>query len=90
MSVTYGLEIQEEDDPYLEVAVRADRSLTAIAKPGAFLVDLFPSLKYVPAWMPGASFKRKTRVWEKDAKDMLNIPFQAAKQLLVSSPPYLF
>lgn len=34
------------------------------AIPGKFLVDVLPWLKYVPEWVPGASFQRLAREWK--------------------------
>ena len=59
MSITYGIEVQEFDDPYVALAQEAVNGLNDCAVPGAFWVDLFPILKYVPSWFPGAAFQRK-------------------------------
>ncbi|RXW15359.1 hypothetical protein EST38_g10497 [Candolleomyces aberdarensis] len=59
LSIDYGLQIQEENDPYLEMSLVGLQTFADAAVPGAFLVDSFPLLKDVPAWLPGASFKRK-------------------------------
>lgn len=32
---------------------------------GSWLVDLFPILRYVPEWVPGAEFKRTAKAWNK-------------------------
>jgi hypothetical protein len=45
----------------------------------AFL-NLLSSVKYVPEWMPGASFKRKARVWRGVAERFYTIPFDFVKQ----------
>jgi len=58
--------------------------LSASGKPGAFLVDSIPLLKYVPSWMPGAGFKRKAKEWNSWATDMREIPFKAAQSAIVS------
>lgn len=34
------------------------------AVPGKWVVDMVPWLKYVPEWMPGASFHSKARYWK--------------------------
>jgi hypothetical protein len=84
MSVAYGLDIKSKDDPYIQTAERGVHPLVAAAVPGAFLVDMIPILKYVPEWMPGAGFQKKAREWGKLAKTMVDIPFEAAKKLIVS------
>lgn len=42
-------------------------------------------VKYVPAWLPGAEFKRKARVWYKDVQDFYEKPHAFVKHQLVSS-----
>ncbi|RXW15360.1 hypothetical protein EST38_g10496 [Candolleomyces aberdarensis] len=84
LSIAYGIPIQDENDPYLEISRVGLQTLTTAIMPGAFLVDLFPLLKYVPAWFPGASFKRKAYEWRKVARDMLELPYTAAKKRLES------
>lgn len=33
---------------------------------GAWLVDLFPLLRYLPDWVPGTEFKRTAKLWKKN------------------------
>ncbi|KAF8650224.1 hypothetical protein AX16_005339, partial [Volvariella volvacea WC 439] len=80
MSVTYGIDVQPKDDPYLDYSDRALRHLVTAAIPGAFLVDTLPFLKYVPEWMPGAGFKRKAKEWRKAARLMVEVPFDHVKR----------
>ena len=42
MSVTYGIEVAEEEDHYITVAETALEGMAKAAHPGAFLVDIFP------------------------------------------------
>ncbi|KAG6829830.1 hypothetical protein H0H92_003373 [Tricholoma furcatifolium] len=80
MALTYGLEIQEKDDPYVEAAAKGVHPLMVAVMPGAFLVDSIPILKYVPDWMPFAGFKKKAKEWRKYALDMINVPYDAVKR----------
>jgi hypothetical protein len=49
--------------------------------PGLLNRDLFHLLvKYVPEWMPGASFKRKAREWRVIAERFYTLPFEYVKQ----------
>ncbi|EKM54951.1 uncharacterized protein PHACADRAFT_142748 [Phanerochaete carnosa HHB-10118-sp] len=76
---TYGLEIQDSNDPYIAAAERAVHIAVACVVPGTFLVDLIPMLKYVPEWFPGAGFKRQGREWRKDVDVAFNAAFDAMK-----------
>ncbi|KAJ7777025.1 cytochrome P450, partial [Mycena metata] len=80
MDVTYGLKVRTKDDPYIKIAKEAMDGLSAAGVPGAFLVNNIPALKYVPAWMPGAGFKRKAEEWRKVTRDLVELPFAETKR----------
>jgi len=84
MSVAYGIAVQPEDDIYIKTAEKGIHSLVVAGVPGTFLVDTIPLLKYVPSWMPGAGFQRKAREWRKLARNMVELPYQAATKCIVS------
>ncbi|KZT25573.1 cytochrome P450 [Neolentinus lepideus HHB14362 ss-1] len=77
MKVIYGIDIAPKNDRYVEIAEEALMALGQAAAPGAFLVDILPILKNVPAWMPGAGFKRKAAQWKKTLYEMRDAPFEA-------------
>ncbi|KII85219.1 hypothetical protein PLICRDRAFT_178958 [Plicaturopsis crispa FD-325 SS-3] len=80
MGITYGIDVKSHDDPYIAAAERADASLFAAGRPGAFYVDFLPFLRYLPEWMPGAGFKTKAKEWRNHADAIFNLPYEAAKQ----------
>lgn len=45
--MSYGIKVQEENDPYVQLAEEALRCAAACAKTGAYLVDMFPISKLV-------------------------------------------
>ncbi|KAJ2922480.1 hypothetical protein H1R20_g14608, partial [Candolleomyces eurysporus] len=79
LSVAYGIQIQQENDPYIKISEDANQGAIIAAVPGRFLVDTIPILKYVPAWFPGASFQRKAREWYKMTRKMVEVPYADAK-----------
>ncbi|KAG6895756.1 hypothetical protein C0993_009238 [Termitomyces sp. T159_Od127] len=86
MSVAYGIDVQPDNDPYIAAAETAMHGMSEATIPGAFLVEFIPLLKYVPAWMPGADFKRKARMWRDFTTQVLEKPFAAVQQSLVRTP----
>ena len=42
LSIGYGIQIQEHDDPYVITAEEASFAVSATLNPGSYLVDLFP------------------------------------------------
>lgn len=57
MRVGYGKTIETSDDPDVRNALRVTHTVERVASPGAYLVDTFPVLMYLPTWL--ASFKRE-------------------------------
>lgn len=47
LSIAYGIETQEENDPYIMHAERTLEAANAAMVPGAFLVDVFPARECV-------------------------------------------
>ena len=42
MSMTYGIEIESADNPFLSANLEATQGLTTALVPGKFLVDIIP------------------------------------------------
>ncbi|KAF5329779.1 hypothetical protein D9619_009098 [Psilocybe cf. subviscida] len=78
MKISYGIEVEGFDDPYIvnvEESIKGLNLAAGQAGPGAFLVDLIPALKYVPNWFPGAGFKNKAAYWADVNKKVVTLPF---------------
>jgi hypothetical protein len=63
----------------------AAMTISSGSVPGTFLVDVFPFLKYVPRWVPGAGFQTKARGWRKLQQEMREIPFSEGVKNIVDS-----
>jgi hypothetical protein len=83
LSLAYGLQIQPTNDPFLDLAETAAKSISAAASFGAFFVDVIPILKYVPEWVPGAGFQKKARIWRKIQEDFREIPYSSSIEAMV-------
>ncbi|GJE96465.1 cytochrome P450 [Phanerochaete sordida] len=66
-------------DPRLDLVERAMETLAEILHAGVFLLDVFPILKHVPAWLPGAQFKRKAAGYKKLVDAMFEVPYAQLK-----------
>ncbi|THV04845.1 cytochrome P450 [Dendrothele bispora CBS 962.96] len=93
LQITYGIQINEKVDEYGDNYVSlADKAMSTLAQAGLFgtyMVDYLPILKYIPPWLPGASFKRLAFQWRKLTLEMLNRPFDLVKQKMkdgIASP----
>ena len=56
MKISYGIDVQESGDPHILLTEESLNGINQASIPGAFWVDFFPILKYVPSWFLGAGF----------------------------------
>ncbi|KAF9261074.1 cytochrome P450 [Marasmius fiardii PR-910] len=92
MNVIYGIRIADEDDHFITVAETALDGMAKAAHPGAFLVDIFPIMKHIPAWFPFAGFQKKAQYWKKAVVEMRNAPFALVESCLkqgTASPSFV-
>lgn len=87
LSLTYGIDVALENDPWIELVDKAVDALTRAGIPGSYAIDWLPFLKYVPAWFPGAAFKRQALEWRGYSTRMVEAPFQWVKDQLASEKP---
>ncbi|KAJ7580221.1 cytochrome P450 [Mycena floridula] len=84
MQLAYGIEVQDDSDPFIELIEEANDNFSAATTPGAFAVDFVPSLRYIPSWFPGAGFKKLADQFRQAFNDMVEKPYIYSK-LLISS-----
>ena len=83
MKITYGIDVKESEDPYISTAEVALSGVAEAGVIGAFWVDIFPLLRFVPSWVPGAGFQKKAARWKAARITMTEKPFQYVKEQLV-------
>ncbi|KAF9447893.1 cytochrome P450 [Macrolepiota fuliginosa MF-IS2] len=76
----YGIKLRRPD-PLVKVAHETMRIIMVATIPGWFLVDLLPWLKYIPGWVPGATFQTFARV----GKDTLQRHFEKPFEIAISA-----
>lgn len=81
MKIAFGYEPKENDE-FVRIAEDAQLAMVSAARPGAYLVDILPILKYVPEWMPGAGFRRVARKGYELAQELQEKPWAWAEQQL--------
>ncbi|KAL0954893.1 hypothetical protein HGRIS_003826 [Hohenbuehelia grisea] len=77
--LVYGIAVKESKDPYVEVAEEAVAGLSKAIHPGKYLVDIFPALKHIPVWMPGAGFRKTGIYFAALNEKLVKAPFEAAE-----------
>ncbi|SCN87775.1 related to O-methylsterigmatocystin oxidoreductase [Fusarium fujikuroi] len=75
VKVVYGYTAEQfKPDPLLSTVRKVVDEFGIAAKPGAFMVDLIPILKYIPDWFPGASFKTTAKQWRSNLESSVEEP----------------
>ncbi|KAH9886459.1 O-methylsterigmatocystin oxidoreductase [Cubamyces lactineus] len=75
MDVVYGITVSDDNDPYVKMAERETAIFSELAIPGRYLVELLPFLRHIPAWFPGAKFKRDAAEWQLDVSLVRHVPY---------------
>jgi len=84
LSLAYGLPIKAREDPYIDLAQTTISKINASVLPTNFLVNLIPSLMYIPDFIPGAGFKRKAKEWRVFSERLISQPFNTVIDRMVS------
>ncbi|TFY52513.1 hypothetical protein EVJ58_g9976 [Rhodofomes roseus] len=78
-AVAYGYRPQSDNDELLLMIKKMMEDFAVFATPGNFLVDILPFLKHVPAWFPGAEFKRFGEAAAVRINAVCKLPFDRVK-----------
>lgn len=73
------------DDPFVTEIQDAIVSFNQMKVPGAFWVNIFPVLKYLPRWFPGETFHRYCKLHKPRAAIVKEHPFSQTIQDMASS-----
>ncbi|KAA1466823.1 cytochrome P450 [Dentipellis sp. KUC8613] len=84
MKIAYGHTVNSVDELYVGLAEDAATDTVKDLTPGSMLVDFFPALKNLPAWMPGAGFKRRAFKTKVKVRKMLDTPYQMVQNTMAA------
>ena len=84
LKISYGIDVDDEDHELLRTVGAALAGAGQTFVPGRFLVDTFPVLQHVPAWLPCAGFQKKFAIWREDSKKIRELPFSERNKAFVS------
>ncbi|GJJ10961.1 hypothetical protein Clacol_005190 [Clathrus columnatus] len=79
LEVSYGIQPMSETDPFIVLSETTIQRVIEAGIPGTYLVDIFPFLKHIPSWFPGAKFKTELDQLGEQVIEMLNKPVDIAK-----------
>ncbi|KAI0064827.1 cytochrome P450 [Artomyces pyxidatus] len=79
MSLVYGYDVKDRDDPYVKDALDANTLGQAAILPGATIVNSLPFLRHFPEWLPGMGFHALARECERLGHKIVHRPFEFVK-----------
>ncbi|KAJ7164529.1 cytochrome P450 [Mycena filopes] len=89
LRITYGIEVPDEQDSFVVLIEKANDNFNVATAPGAFLVDVFPAMLYIPELL--APFKQTARVWARATKNMVEAPYLfVQRQMAAGTAPISF
>lgn len=80
MRTTYGIDDKKKTAEFIQEAETLVRGVVDAKRPGRYLVNSFPFLKYIPAWFPGARFQRHFQKLAELSGKVHTKPFDVAKE----------
>ncbi|KAI0034413.1 cytochrome P450 [Vararia minispora EC-137] len=85
MKMTYGYSIRDDKDPFVSLVDQATTEFGDVTDARkVWFVDLIPALKYVPEWVPGATFQKVAKAYGQTLKDMADVPMNWVKQRMAA------
>ncbi|KAF9522454.1 cytochrome P450 [Crepidotus variabilis] len=71
---------RDTQDPLTLLIEQSAKDFYIITRPGRWLVDLIPSIKHIPRWVPGAQFKVAAEQYRKRNVEQTDVPYQFVLQ----------
>ncbi|KAJ7708621.1 cytochrome P450 [Mycena metata] len=82
--VAFGYSISDGDDSFISIAEESSKISGWALAPGRWLVDYFPILRFIPAWVPLAHFKRQGAEWGAMLNSMSEVPHNWVKSQMAA------
>lgn len=71
LGTMYGHQVTTFDnDRFAKRVFKSASRFAGSLAPGAFMVDILPSLRYLPSWVPGTSWQKKAKEWAEDDQNL--------------------
>ncbi|KAG1747611.1 cytochrome P450 [Suillus lakei] len=84
LNLAYGWKVTENVDYFIGILREGFETNVILTQPGRWLVEVIPSLRFVPSWFPGAGFKRVAIDLRQKLSRLETIPFNWTKQQIES------
>lgn len=79
----YGYEVESLNDPWVELADKSLLMGAGLLTPAGSLINVFPFLRHIPAWFPGASSRRTADEVKRLTEWLIESPLDWVKKQMV-------
>ncbi|KAK7464325.1 hypothetical protein VKT23_006493 [Stygiomarasmius scandens] len=81
LDISHGYSVQwkKSGDPFVTMAEKCMDQFSLSTTYGAFLVDMFPAMRFIPEWLPGGRWKKIGREWGANLTATIEEPFAFVK-----------
>ncbi|KAH9943945.1 cytochrome P450 [Amylocystis lapponica] len=84
LKVAYGWTVSKDDDYFVNLIEDTFKLNTTFHRPGRFLMDSIPVLRFVPSWFPFATFHQEIANYRESTQKIERIPFLWTKEQVES------
>ncbi|KAK7049434.1 hypothetical protein VNI00_006035 [Paramarasmius palmivorus] len=78
IGIMYGHDVASNNDYFVDLAEKALGTFVTFAATSGALVNIFPFMRYLPAWFPGCGFQYIVREGRDWVHDMVDKPYSIA------------
>ncbi|KNZ77801.1 O-methylsterigmatocystin oxidoreductase [Termitomyces sp. J132] len=82
--IVYGYRPQVSNDPFLQIIDDCSRAAVESGPMGGTPIDLFPILRYFPAWFPGTYYATYARKASRHFKRLIEFPYEHVKSQMAA------
>lgn len=79
MRIGFGVEIEDKDDPYIQMAIDAENATGGGGTPAGTIVDFFPLIRHLPNWLARSSPLKHARDSGPAIQTLHNAPWAATE-----------
>ncbi|KAH9482218.1 Cytochrome P450 monooxygenase 208 [Psilocybe cubensis] len=84
LKVAYGYQVESNGDEFVGAVDQGLKRNAELNAPGKYWVEFFPFCKFVPAWMPGAGFKKVAHETGKSWAQVNQAPFEWSRKQIAT------
>ncbi|KJA16392.1 hypothetical protein HYPSUDRAFT_71398 [Hypholoma sublateritium FD-334 SS-4] len=86
LGTMYGYDVQGVDDPCVEAADESAFLAVRLLLPGGSILSVFPILRHIPAWFPGAVSRRIAEKARDLTQITMQVPMENLKKRMAEGP----